>query len=82
MNDHDPLRAPQVDPGAGRYSGGGVFYLVAGVLIAIVLAGGLLFYNPTAPPGERNDQARQPDRPSERIIEAPATPPRPTIPRQ
>ena len=52
------------------------------LLIAIVLAGGLLFYNPTAAPGERNDQARQPDRPSEPIIEAPGTPPRPTIPRQ
>ena len=82
MNDHDPLRAPQVDPAAGRDSGGGLFYLVGGVLIAIVLAGGLLFYNPTKAPGERNDQARQPDRPSERIIEAPGTPPRPILPRQ
>lgn len=82
MNDHDPLRAPQVDPAATRANGGGAFYLAAGLLIAIVLAGGLLFYNPTVAPGERNDQARQPDRPAERIIEAPGTPPRPNLPRQ
>lgn len=82
MNDHDPLRAPQVDPVAGRDTGGGAFYLIGALLIAIVLAAGVLFYNPGAAPGERNDQARQPDRPSERIIDAPATPPRPILPRQ
>lgn len=82
MNDHDPLRAPQVDPAATRANGGGSFYLVAGALIAIVLAVGVLLFNPGLAPGERNDQARQPDRPAERIIEAPGTPPRPILPRQ
>lgn len=82
MNDHDPLRAPPVDPGTGRANGSGSFYLVAGALIAIVLAVGVLLFNPGLAPGERNDQARQPDRPTERIIEAPGTPPRPILPRQ
>jgi hypothetical protein len=78
----EPMSAPPIDPMAARPDGRGNFYLVAGALIAIVLAVGVLFYNPGLAPGERNDQARQPDRPTERIIEAPATPPRPTIPRQ
>ncbi len=53
----DAMRAPEVDP--VRSSGAGAFYLMTGVLIAIVLAIGLLFYNPS-PSGDRVDQARQP----------------------
>ena len=52
----DAMRAPQVDPVPS--SGAGAFYLISGVLIAIVLAVGLLFYNPSMS-GDR-DQARQP----------------------
>lgn len=74
----EPLSAPPIDPMAARPKGAGNFYLVAGALIAIVLAVGVLLYNPGIAPSERNDQARQPDR----TIEAPATPPRPILPRQ
>lgn len=74
----EPMSAPPIDPVEGRANGSGSFYLVAGALIAIALAVGVLFYNPGLAPGERNDQARQPDR----TIETPATPPRPILPRQ
>lgn len=62
MTDHDPfprgrdaMRAPEIirTPSTG---GGGAFYLMAGVLIAIVLAAGFLFYNPGT---HELDQARQ-----------------------
>ena len=53
----DAMRAPEVDPVPS--SGAGAFYLMAGVLIVIVLAVGLLFYSPS-PSGDRIDQARQP----------------------
>lgn len=66
----DPLRAPEVDP-VTRGSGIGGFYLVGGVTLALVLVAGLMFFNPGSAPGERNDQARQPDR----TIETPARPP-------
>lgn len=58
----DEMRAPEVDrvPTAGN--GAGAFYLVTGVMIALVLTVGLLFYNPGMP-GDRGDQARQPERP-------------------
>lgn len=62
----DAMRAPEVDREPTADSGAGTFYLVAGVMIAFVLAMGLLFYNPGTPgdrPGDRNDQARQPERP-------------------
>ena len=75
VRDPAPLRAPPVDPVTSRASGGG-FYLVAGVLIAIVLAAGALIYNPGIAPGERNEQARSADR----TIDAPAIPPRPAPP--
>ena len=53
----DAMRAPEVER-IPPTSGGRAFYLVAGVMIAIVLSAGLLFYNP----GDRIDQARQHDR--------------------
>lgn len=53
----DPLRAPEVDPVARSSAGG--FYLVGGVVGALLLVAGLLFFNPGSGPGERNDQARQ-----------------------
>ena len=51
----DAMRAPEVDRTPS--TGAGAFYLMAGVLIAIVLAAGLLFYNPGTP--YQLDQARQ-----------------------
>lgn len=72
----DPLRAPEVDP-VRSSSGVGGFYLVGGVLVALVLVAGLLFFNPGIGPGERTDQARQPDR----AVETPA-PARPRAPTQ
>ncbi|MDP2329219.1 MAG: hypothetical protein Q8M19_00795 [Reyranella sp.] len=51
-----------IPPPQGRRGG---IYLVAGVLAAIVLAAGVLFYTP---PAERTDQAAQPDRTMERTI--------------
>lgn len=58
---------------------GGV-YLVVGVLVAIALAAGLLFYTP---PAERTDQATQPDREMERTINpAPDQPRIPAVPRE
>jgi hypothetical protein len=58
---------------------GGVF-LVVGVLVAIALAAGLLFYTP---PSERTDQATQPDRTMERTINpTPDQPRTPAIPRE
>ena len=58
----DPLRAPEVDP--VRSSGVGGFYLVGGVLVALVLVAGLLFFNPSSGPGERSNQAAQPPAPT------------------
>lgn len=58
----DAMRAPEIDrttpPTAAR--GGAAFYLTAGVLIALVLSAGLLYFNTgeTAP----IEQARQPVR--------------------
>lgn len=55
-------------------------YLIAGVLIAVALAAGLLFYTP---PADRTDQATQPDRTMERTINpAPDQPRTPTVPRE
>lgn len=71
VRDPDPLRAPPVDPVTSRASGSGAFYLVGGVLIAIVLAVGLMFYTSGVAPSERNEQACQPDR----TLEAPAATP-------
>lgn len=71
----EPFRAPEVDP-VTRSSGIGGFYLVGGVLVALLLVAGLLFFSPATGPGERNDQARQPDR----AIETPAPTPAPTMP--
>ncbi len=42
----DAMRAPEVDRVPSSGNGAGAFYLVMGVLIALVLAVGLLFYNP------------------------------------
>ncbi|MGQ0582513.1 MAG: hypothetical protein ACT4O6_11300 [Reyranella sp.] len=68
----EPLRAPEVEP-VTRNSGVGGFYLVGGVLVALVLVAGLLFFNPATAPGERTDQANQP---------APAPTVTPTVPMQ
>ncbi len=58
----DAMRAPEVDrvPTAGN--GAGTFYLVTGVLIALVLTLGVLFLSPGMS-GTHSDQARQTDRP-------------------
>lgn len=71
----DSLRAPEVDPVRVSTSGG--FYLVGGVTLALLLVAGLLFFNPAKGPGERTDQASQP----ERITITPTTP-EPTVPTQ
>lgn len=55
----DPLYTPHADQVVATNRGG--FYLVGGVLVALVLVAGLMFFNPGSAPGERNDQARQPD---------------------
>lgn len=78
MRDYDPrppgLRAPEVDP--ARDSSSGSFYLVGGVMVALLLVAGLLFFNPASgpgsAPGERTDQARTPERPIETPVETPA----------
>jgi hypothetical protein len=49
------MRAPVVDRAPS--TGAGAFYLMAGALIAIVLAAGLLFYNPGTL--DQLEQARQ-----------------------
>jgi hypothetical protein len=51
----DAMRAPVVDRVPSTSAG--AFYLMAGVLIAIVLVAGLLFYNPGTL--DQLDQARQ-----------------------
>lgn len=63
----DAMRAPEVDRTPS--TGAGAFYLMTGVLIAIVLAAGLLFVNPATPDG-CGDQARQPER-SISVLSAP-----------
>lgn len=79
---HDPRRAenenaaftPVTTPSRN-------FYLVIGVVVAIVLAGGLLFMN--TPPTDRTDVARQPDRTLEtptNDTRTPSIPPRPMAP--
>lgn len=68
---------PPHGPPQGRRGG---IYLVAGVLVAIALAAGVLFYTP---PAERTDQAAEPDRTMERTINpAPDEPRIPAIPRE
>ncbi len=69
MTDHQPLprerdemRAPEVDRVPSTGNGAGAFYLVTGVMIALVLTLGVLFFDP-GKSAERNDQARQPERP-------------------
>lgn len=84
MSDHDPRppgarreppkdsrRAPEVDP--VRVSSAGGIYLVGGVTLVLLLVAALLFFNPANGPGERTDQATQP----ERITITPTTPARP-----
>jgi hypothetical protein len=65
MTDYNP-RPPPIGPESGSRGG---LYLVAGVLVALVLASGLLFFS-TQVPGGRSEQATQPDRTMN-------TPPRP-----
>lgn len=64
----EPLRAPPVEPVRARASS--AIYLVGGVTLALLLVAGLLFFNPAEGPGERTDQASQP----ERITITPTTP--------
>ena len=45
----DAMRAPEVDRVPTAANGAGTFYLVTGVVIALVLAVGLLFYNSGRP---------------------------------
>lgn len=72
MTDYNP-RPPPIGPQSGK---GGI-YLVIGVLVALVLASGLLFFNTQIPNG-RSEQARQPDK----TLNMPANPPANTSPRQ
>lgn len=79
----ESLHAPQVDPVAPSKADG--FYLVGGVVFALVLIVGLMFFSPGSAPAERNDQARPPDRAADRTpgqtIEAPVqTPPNSVTP--
>ena len=68
MTDYNP-RPPPIGPEPG---GKGGLYLVVGVLVVLVMASGLLFFN-NQPPGGRSEQATQPDR----TMNAPANmPPR------
>ena len=83
MTDYDPRPPTGSDPGPGGRNNpdyidpgaGKGLYLMVGVLVAIVLAAGLLFF--TAAPGDRTDQAREPDR----TLNVPTNEPRtPAIP--
>lgn len=65
MTDYNP-RPPPIGPGPGSKAG---LYLIVGVLVVLVLASGMLFFN-TSPPGGRSEQAQQPDR----TINVPANP--------
>ncbi len=54
------MRDDKSDP-TPRDSAASGFYLVGGVILALALTAGLLFFNPASGPGEGNDQARPPD---------------------
>lgn len=71
MSDYDP-RPPGLprEPVVATTAGG--FYLVGGVLVVLFLIAGLMFIYPGSAPGERNDQARQPDRTIDAATPAPA----------
>ena len=70
MNDYDP-RPPGLtrEPVVATTAGG--FYLVGGVLVVLFLIAGLMFIYPGSAPGERNEQARQPDRTIDAATPAP-----------
>lgn len=57
MTDYNP-RPPPIGPEPGGRAG---FYLVVGVLVVLVMASGLLFFN-TPPTGGRSEQASEPDK--------------------
>ena len=65
MTDYNP-RPPPIGPQPGGKAG---LYLVVGVLVVLVLASGVLFFN-SPPPGGRSEQASE----SDKTLNVPANP--------
>ncbi len=80
-NPHDPSRDPRNYDAYYEPSGGKGLGLVVGILVAIALVAGLMFF--AGGSRERNDQAQLPDRPVTAPADQtriPAIPPRPAQP--